>query len=84
MLFRSNSTGTLRGRGGIESSDGVDVLVADDGDKRSGVDTEGLSACRALISGVEIGVGVLLYMSDCWKVFALWNGGTKFCRLKAS
>jgi hypothetical protein len=51
------SAGTLRG---ADSSDGVDEVVAEDGESKSGVDMEGLSDRRAEICGVEMGVGVLL------------------------
>lgn len=38
------STGTLRGGGPVDSNDGVDGVVSEDGDSKSGVEIEGLSA----------------------------------------
>lgn len=44
----------------MDIKDGVDELVAGDGESKSGVDIAGLMVGRAAISGVEMGVGVLL------------------------
>lgn len=71
--------GTLRGGAIFDlpvpgvSIDIPDELSPDEADSRSGVDTAGLAPAmpfRADISGVEAGVGVLLYTSERWKVFA--------------
>ena len=77
--------GTLRGGTAMDSSDGVDELLPEDPDRRSGVETAGLAMRLAAISGVEAGVGVLLYTSDAWNVFRLANGGRGWlCRRNAS
>lgn len=55
-----SSVGTLRGGVGKVSSDGVDELVTEDVERRSGVEIAGLCIGRAEICGVEMGVGVLL------------------------
>lgn len=57
LFFRS--AGTLRGTA-MDSKDGVDDVEAGDGERRSGVEMDGVSEDLARISGVDMGVGVLL------------------------
>ncbi len=58
-----------------DSSDGVEELSPDEADSRSGVEMAGLAVRLAAISGLAVGVGVLLYISEAWKVFRFANGG---------
>lgn len=66
----------------VVGSEEVDCVL---GDRRSG-----FSEHRVLVSssvwrwGVEIGVGVLLYAPDVWKVFGVLKGCAMLCRLKLS